>query len=127
MEEPTLILREITVSPRSLTEIHVLLGLDIQNPNRFDLTLKSFEYKAYLNNEEIGSGRLEKVIVIPSSSTTRIQVPITAGFQDWNKSLKIILGRHDLPYKIEGKTDIQTAFGSLRFPFSREGRLDLKN
>ena len=33
---------------RSLVEMNLLLRLDVQNPNRFDLTLKSFEYTLYL-------------------------------------------------------------------------------
>ncbi len=127
VQEPSFVLREITVKPRSLTEIDLLLGLDIQNPNRFGLTLKSFEYSAYLNHEEIGSGRLESELLIPSASTTRIQVPVAARFKDWGASLKTIISGNNLPYKIEGKTDIKTAFGSLHFPFSKEGHIDLNN
>ena len=78
LEKPSFILREITLTPRSLTEMTLLLGLDVQNPNRFDLTLKSFEYTVYLNNEEIGSGHLEKELLIPSSSITRMQAPVAA-------------------------------------------------
>ena len=46
LEKPSFALREIIVTPRSLMEMSLLLGLDVQNPNRFDLTLKSFEYTA---------------------------------------------------------------------------------
>jgi LEA14-like dessication related protein len=107
--------------------MNLLLGLDVQNPNRFDLTLKSFEYTIYLNSEEIGNGRLEKELLIPSSSITRVQVPVVAKFKDLGGSLKTIITGDDLPYKIEGKTDIKTAFGCLNFPFSKEGHINLKN
>lgn len=127
MEEPSLVLREISVKPRSLTEIDLLLGLEIHNPNRFDLTLKSFEYKAYLNHQEIGNGHLEKELVIPSSSTTRLQVPVAARFADWGTSLRAVMVSENLPYKIEGKTDIKAVWGSLSFPFSKEGHIHLKN
>ncbi|MRS01764.1 hypothetical protein EG832_00815 [bacterium] len=127
MEKPSLVLREITVRPRSFTEIDFLLGLDVQNPNRFDLTLKSFEYTVYLNTEEIGNGRLEREVTVPASSMTRLQVPVSAKFKDWSTSLKTILAQEGLPYKIEGKADIKTVFGSLHYPFSSEGRINLKN
>jgi hypothetical protein len=39
MEKPSFVLREIILSPSSLTEANLLIGLDVQNPNRFDLTL----------------------------------------------------------------------------------------
>jgi len=127
MEKPSFVLREITLSPRSFTEMNLLLGLDVQNPNRFDLMFKSFEYTVYLNNKEIGNGRLEKELLIPSSSITRVQVPVVAKFKDWDGSLKTIITGDDLPYKIVGKTDIKTTFGCLNFPFSKEGHINLKN
>jgi LEA14-like dessication related protein len=123
LEKPSFTLHEITLNPRSFTEIQLLLGLDVQNPNRFNLTLQSFEYTIYLNNEEIGSGRLEKEILIPSSSRTRLQVPVIAKFKDLGGSVKSIITGDRLPYKIEGKADVKTAIGSLKFPFSEEGRL----
>ena len=127
MEKPSFVLREIILSPSSFTEANLLIGLDVQNPNRFDLTLKSFEYVLFLNNEEIGTGRLEKEILVPSSSTTQVQVSVVAKFKDLGGSLKTIITGHDLPYKIEGKASIKTAFGSRYLPFSNDGRINLKN
>jgi LEA14-like dessication related protein len=126
LEKPSFVLREIILSPRSFTEMSLLLGLEIQNPNRLDLTLKSFEYTVYLNKEEIGNGRLEKELLIPSSSITQLQVPVAAKFKDLGGSLKTIITGDDLPYTIEGKADVKTAFGSLHFPFSKEGRINLR-
>ena len=127
MEKPSFVLRGVILSPRSFTEMNLLIGLDVQNPNRFDLTLKSFECTLYLKNEETGKGRLENELLIPSSSTTRIQVPIDVKFKDLGGNLKAILTGGDLPYKIEGTADVRTAFGSLHFPFSREGPIHLGN
>lgn len=127
LEKPSFVLREIILSPRSFTEMNLLFGLEVQNPNRFDLTLTSFEYTIYLKNEEIGNGRLEKELLIPSSSTTQVQIPVVAKFKDLGGSLKTIITGDDLPYKIEGKADVKTAFGSLNFPFSKEGRINLKS
>jgi LEA14-like dessication related protein len=127
MDNPSFVLREVNLKPRTLTEMNVLLGLDVQNPNRFDLTLKSFEYTVYLNKEEIGSGHLEKELLIPSSSIIRVQVPVVARFKDWGRSLKTIITGDGLPYKIEGRADIKTVFGSIQFPFSHEGHINLKN
>jgi LEA14-like dessication related protein len=127
MEKPSFVVREISISPSSLTEVNLLIGLDVQNPNRFDLTLQSFEYVVFLNNEEIGTGLLEKELLVPSSSTTQVQVSVVAKFKDLGGSLKTIITGNDLPYKIEGKATIKTTFGSRSFPFSKDGRIDMKN
>ncbi len=127
MQTPSFTLRGITLRPLSFTEMNLLFDLDVQNPNSFDLTFKSLEYTVYLQNEEIGNGRLQKELLIPSASTTCLQVPVVAGFKDFSGSLKAILTQADLPYKIEGKATVKTAFGSSQFPFSNEGRLNEKN
>ena len=126
LEKPSFVLREIIVSPRSFKETNLLLSLEVHNPNRLDLTLTSFEYTVSLNNEEIGNGRLEKELLIPSSSVTRVQAPVVAKFKDLGGSLKAIIAGDNLLYKIEGKADIKTALGSLSFPFSKEGHINLR-
>ena len=127
MQTPTFALRGITLRPLSFTEMNILLDIEVLNPNRFDLTFQSFEYTIFLKNEEIGNGRLEKELLVPSSSTTRIQVPVVARFKDFSGSLKAILTQADLPYKIEGKVAVRTVFGNHQFLFSKEERLNSKN
>ncbi len=125
MEMPSFVLRGVALQPLSLSRMSLLLDIDVQNPNRFDLNFKSFEYTVYLKNEEIGNGRMEKEFLIPSTETTRIQVPVAARFKDLSGSLKAILTERNVPYKIEGKVFVKTSFGSRQFPFSSEGRINL--
>jgi LEA14-like dessication related protein len=124
IEKPSFVLRDITLSltPSSLTEVNLLIGLDVQNPNRFNITLKSFEYVLFLDNKEIGTGHLEKEIIVHSSSTTQVQVSVVAKFKDLGDSLKTIIAGHDLSYKIEGTASIGTTFGSRDFTLSKDGR-----
>jgi len=127
VEKPSFVLREVILNPGSITDMNLILGIEVQNPNRFDLTLKSFEYSVYFNNEEIGNGRLEKEFLIPSSSTTRVRIPVAAKFKDLHGSLKTIIAGNEIVYKIEGKADVKTKFGSLKFLFSKEGHINLKS
>lgn len=115
------------MKPVSFSGMNFQLDIDVRNPNFFDLKFKTFEYTVYLKNEAIGNGSLENEIMIPSSSTTRIKVPLLARFKDLGGSLKAILTEGDLPYKIEGKATVKTVFGSREFNFSNEGHINLKN
>ena len=121
LENPSFTVRRVSLNPISFTESNLLLDLDVQNPNHFDLTLKSFGCSIYLKNEEIGNGHLGKEILIPSSSTTQIQVPLVVKYKDLSGILKVIFTEHGLPYKIEGNANVSSVFGSLNFPFSKEG------
>ena len=124
LQNPSFSLRKVSLSQISFTESNLLLDLDAQNPNRYNLTLKSFECIIYLKNEEIGNGRLEKEILIPSASTTRIQVPLNVKYKDLKEILKVLFAERDLPYKLEGNANVSSVFGSLNFPFSKDGRIN---
>jgi hypothetical protein len=60
------------------------------------------------------------------ASFSQRKAPVLAKLKDWGGNLKTIITGDNLPYKIEGKTDIKTAFGLLKFPFSKEGHINLK-
>jgi len=122
-EEPSIVVREVHVQPLSLKEIHLQLGLDVRNPNRFDLTIASLEYTVYLNQEKIGNGVLAREVLIPKMTTTRVRVPVEAQFLDWNKCLKTVMTARGMPYQIEGKAMVKTLFGHLEFPFSKSGQM----
>jgi len=124
LQNPTFTLRKVSLSQVSSTESNLTLELDAQNPNLYNLTLKSFECVIYLKNEEIGNGRLEKEILIPSSSTTRIQVPLNVKYKDFRAILKALFTERDLPYKLEGSANVGSVFGSLKFPFSKDGHIN---
>jgi LEA14-like dessication related protein len=125
MENPSFVLRKIALSPRSFTEMNLLISIEVHNPNRFDLTLRSFEYTLYLKNEEIGNGRLEKELLIPSSSTTQTEAPVAAKFKNLGGAVKVLITGEELPYRIEGKAEVKTFFKSYIFPFSKEGSVRL--
>jgi LEA14-like dessication related protein len=121
LEKPVVTLHKVTVSPRSFMEVDLLLDLEVRNPNRLDITLSSFEYAIFLNGETIGTGRLEKGLLIPAAATTRLQAPVAANFKDMGAILKAALaGGGKTPYAFEGKGTITTSFGSRDFTFTRE-------
>lgn len=70
---------------------------------------------------------MEEELLIPSSSIIRVQMPVVTKLKDWGRNLKTIITGDELPYKIEGKTDIKIAFVYRSFPFSKEGHINLKN
>ncbi|MBN1473164.1 MAG: LEA type 2 family protein [Syntrophaceae bacterium] len=124
LQNPSFALRKVSLSPISFTESNLLLDLDVQNPNRYNLTLKSFECSIYLKNEEVGNGRLEEEILIPSASITQIQVPLNVKYKDLREILKVLFTERDLPYKLEGNANVSSIFGSLNFPFSKDGHIN---
>ncbi len=59
-EEPVIALKEIHVQQLSLTDASLVFVAEIQNPNGYELRLKSLDYTVHLDGRETGGGSLEK-------------------------------------------------------------------
>jgi LEA14-like dessication related protein len=127
LEKPSFVIREINLGPISLTETNLLLGVEVCNPNHFNLTINHLEYTVYLKGKKIGKGGLGNEYLVSASSTTQIQMPIHVKFKNLGGGFSAIITGEDVPYKIEGNAGIKTAFGSSDYPFSKEGHINLKN
>src|SRR5512139_15153 len=102
LEQPTFALKEVAITRLSLTEVHFRFGIEVQNPNSFDLDLRALEYTVYFNDREVGRGRLDKEVRIAKTSATVVQVPLQTDFKSLGDPLGLVLGGKDLKYKIEG-------------------------
>ncbi len=126
LEQPTFALKEVAVTRFSLTDIHFRFGIEVQNPNSFDLDLRALEYTIYFNDREVGRGRLDKEVRVAKTSATLVQVPLQTDFKSLGDPLGLVLGGQDLRYKIEGAAIVKASLGTATFPFSKSGEIKIK-
>jgi LEA14-like dessication related protein len=126
LEKPTFTLKEVAVTRISFTDINFLFGIEVQNPNSFDLTLRALEYTVYFNDREVGRGRLEKEARITKASPTLVQVPLRADFKSLGDPVGLILAGKDLKYKIEGVAVLKAILGTATIPFSKSGEIRIR-
>ncbi len=126
LEKPTFTLREVAITRISLTEINFLFGIEVQNPNSFDLTLRALEYTVYFNDRDVGRGRLEKGVRVTKAASTLVQVPLQAEFKNLGDPVGLIMAGKDLKYKIEGVAILKASLGSTTIPFSKSGEIKIK-
>lgn len=125
-EEPTITLKEIHVRQISLTDASLVFVAEIQNPNGYELRLKSLDYTVHLDGRESGGGSLQKEISVPASSSAPVEIPITARFGSLGGIAKLYVTGQELPYRIEGKALVKAGLFDRTFPFSRTGTLSTK-
>ncbi|HYB20651.1 MAG TPA: LEA type 2 family protein [Thermodesulfobacteriota bacterium] len=126
LEKPTVTLKEVAVTRISLTDINFLFGIEVQNPNSLDLTLKDLEYTVYFNDREVGRGRVEKEVLVAKAASTLVQLPLQADFKSLGDPLGMIIAGKDLRYKIEGACVLKARLGSTRIPFSKSGEIRIR-
>ena len=125
MEEPTFILKEVTVTSFSATGAQVTLDLDVQNTNRFDLKLDSLAFKFYLQERELGAGTMQRPVTIQASRTARLRIPLQVSYNHLGGSFKEILTGRDIPYRFTGQAFVKMGIAHATLPFSKEGRINL--
>ena len=126
LEQPTFALKEVAITRLSLTDIHFRFGIEVQNPNSFDLDLRALEYTVYFNEQEVGRGRLDKEVRIAKTSATLVQVPLQTDLKSLGDPLGLVLAGQDLKYKIEGAAIVKASLGTATIPFSKSGNIKIK-
>jgi LEA14-like dessication related protein len=125
-DEPTVTLKEIHVRQLSLTDASLVFVAEIQNPNSYDLRLKSLDYTVHLSGQETGGGSLQKEIIVPASSSTPIEIPVSARFGGLGGIARMYISGQELPYRIEGNALVKAGLFDRTFPFSHTGTLSTK-
>lgn len=125
-EEPTITLKEIHVQQISLTDASLVFVAEIQNPNGYELRLKSLDYTVHLSGREAGDGSLQKEVSVPASSSTPIEIPVSARFGGLGGIARTYISGQELPYRLEGKALVKAGLFDRTFPFSRTGTLSRK-
>lgn len=126
-EAPVITLKAIHVQQLSLTDASLVFVAEIQNPNRYELRLKSLNYIVHLNNREAGSGSLQKEITVSAASVIPVEIPLSARFGSLGDIAGMYFTGKDLPYRIEGKAVVKAGLFDRTFPFSHTGFLSQKN
>jgi LEA14-like dessication related protein len=126
LEQPTFALKEVAITRLSLSDIHFRFGIEVQNPNSFDLLLRGLEYTVHFNDREVGRGRLDQEVRIAKTSATLVQVPLQTDLKSLGDPLGLVLAGQDLNYKIEGAAIVKASLGTATIPFSKSGRIKIK-
>jgi LEA14-like dessication related protein len=126
LEKPAFNLKEVAITRFSLLEVHFLFGVEVDNPNNFDLKLRTLDYTVYFNDQEVGQGRMDEEILIARSAATLVQIPLKADFRSLRNPLREIMAGRDLRYRIEGAAIVKASLGSATIPFSKSGEIKIK-
>ncbi len=126
LEKPTFTPKEVSITRFSPGEMNILFGVEVHNPNHFDIKLKSLEYTISVQDQEIGKGRIDEEVLIGGTSTTLVRVPLQVAFRGLGVPFGYFLAGRDVPYKIDGVAVIRARLGTATFPFSRTGEIKMK-
>ena len=105
----------------SFEETTATLHLKLENKNDFDLGLNLLEYEMWLGDDSIASAELTQTAKIEKQGITRMQVPFSFSPKDFGSAVWDMIRGRGTGYTIKGKIDVDTPFGNMKLPISKEG------
>lgn len=132
--QPVVTLQNVQVAGLGLRGGTLLVNLEVQNPNRFDLNANQLEYQlAIADTEEAGdtawidlaSGIYAEPFSIGAGETGTVQVPVEFTYAGLGGAASSILRAGTFSYRASGTVDVRTPLGTYDVPFRRGGLVTL--
>lgn len=105
----------------SFEESTATLHLSLDNRNAFDLGLNSMDYEVWLGGVSIASAELREATDIKRREVTTMNLPISFRPKDFGSAMWDMIRGKGTGYTIKGHIDVDTPFGHMKIPISKEG------
>lgn len=119
-ERPTVALRKVSAAP-SLQGLYLNFGMDVNNPNGYDLKLEKLNFNFTINDNPSGSGEIDSPILLPARSTSYVEIPVRTDMKSIGNCIALIIRGQELKYRVEGDALVKALLGEKNFHFNREG------
>lgn len=101
------------------------LGLEVNNPNGYALTVSHVAYAAIVGRDTVAEGEHRSDVRIEASRATTVRIPFTIHPDPFREAMRQVFQARRLAYEFNGSVAlVAPLFGTVRIPFSKTGTLD---
>jgi beta-carotene 3-hydroxylase len=122
IQEPKVTLAHVGVKDVGLNGATLLVGVQVDNPNPFNLRVDALRYDVELGGKLLSSSELPGAADVPAHGTQIVEIPVPVKFQDLYASALDFFSKSSSSYRIKG----EARFGLLKVPFDQSGDLKLR-
>ncbi|XP_020587558.1 uncharacterized protein LOC110029555 isoform X2 [Phalaenopsis equestris] len=119
--KPDVDVEKIHFEKFSFEETIATLHLKLENKNDFELALNKLDYEILLSDVSIGSAELTDSTKVDKNGISKMKIPINFRPKDFGSALWDMIRGRGTTYSIKGNIDVDTPFGSMKLPISKEG------
>eukprot|EP00250_Pteridium_aquilinum_P011035 c19795_g2_i1 orf=296-1348(-) len=105
----------------SFEETTALLHLKVENMNKFDLGLNVLEYSFSMADATMANATLSKSAKIEQRGVSMLVIPFSFRPKDLGSAVWDVICGRGAGYSILGKLEVDTPFGPMHLPFTKEG------
>ena len=129
VKQPSISLANFSIESISMTGADLLVELDVQNPNAFQLMVDDLNFDLEVNGLRSFSGNISETINIDSKSAQTVKLPFNISFLNAGMAAyRLLNSDEDLDYKLSGSTLIGSDlpfFNKSNFNFDKSGSVDI--
>lgn len=104
--------------------VHLILYLNVENPNRFDLSARSVTGRVLLDGKhDVGNIAVSQPFRLAAEKVTRLSVPATLALKDVPVVLGLAASNRDLTYDVDGTVMVGGDSINVNLPFHLSGVL----
>eukprot|EP00250_Pteridium_aquilinum_P006410 c16346_g1_i1 orf=454-1395(-) len=119
--KPDVDVERIEFEHLSLEETSASLHLKVENKNKFDLGINALDYTFTLADATIANATLSRSANILQCGEGTLEIPITFRPKELGSAVWDIVRGRGAGYSMVGNLEVDTPFGPMHLPFSKEG------
>ena len=127
LKDPDIRLERVIVRNLDLRGGSLDLGVEIDNPNPFDLLGTELELGFDVEESHVGDLRYSDDFSVDKGVQTKLTLPLRFQWEGVGSALRTALSRGEIPYMMKGQIRLQTPWGAHSVPFTREGHVPLSH
>lgn len=122
IENPKIEFHNVDVRDMTASGATVVFGVQIENPNPFELKVDSVRYDVDIGGKKLSSGRLAEGAKVAANSKTIVAIPVPVRYVDVFSSLLDFMGKGVSTFRVRG----DATMGLISVPFDHAGELKFK-
>ena len=120
MQKPDAKVSGVSLSSLSLTDVTLLVDVDVSNPNAIELKAADFDLALSIDGQKLAAiSEPDMGIAIPANGMKTVQFPLTFTFKEVAAAVGGLKGKNVLDYSVDGKVKVDVPIlGQVSMPVS---------
>lgn len=108
-----------------LDGVTIALRYRLDNPNDFDVDVRSLAYRLDVEGHEIVDGTLPSRLLLRGHGVTWIDFPVRLHWRSVPGMVGLLLTRSEVAYRVTGRAGVGSLLGTVEVPFEHADRVAL--
>lgn len=124
-EAPKVTVKQIAVAQVSLQTIKLIVTLEIENKNGFDIQLEGLSYRFKVKELEVAKGDLQQSVAIAKNSNSQVSLPLTIATPALRDLAQTFLTKHEpISARMQAELTIATPLGNYVLPLDEQRQIE---